>query len=469
MDLRFRLSALRLRGARGSGAERFDSVHWDTPDLRLAAWDSGLRHRRGRGWRLTLLSQAEDSGVRRLDLDLPGGPEAPPPRAVQLLSGYLRGAPLQPVARVRHLETHRCAGEVRVVHQVVSRIESGRAVARARRLSLRNRGEADDLKRPLAALRRAGLVPGPAPGLLAELLGPDAEPRWRPVALDPASPVVSVVSAALRDCVGRLVRNQAVLLEGSDPEGIHQARVACRRIRSDLQTFTPVLDPEWADGLRAELQPLADALGRVRDTDVLLMRLRTSAADHGLGGPGAARLLDGLASEREEAREALVRRLDSGEHRRQLDRLIDAALAPAVLPECAEEPAVAALMPLVTAGWRKLRRRVRGLSGRPADDELHRARILTKRCRYAVLALGPPLGEGPDETGTLLGELQDALGEQHDAVVAAEWLRRAADGETAFAAGVLYGVERERADAGRTAWRRQWKAVDRKRVWSWVR
>lgn len=31
----------------------------------------------------------------------------------------------------------------------------------------------------------------------------------------------------------------------TDPEGVHQARVATRRLRSDLRTFRPLVDPEF--------------------------------------------------------------------------------------------------------------------------------------------------------------------------------------------------------------------------------
>ena len=125
-------------------------------------------------------------------------------------------------------------------------------------------------------------------------------------------------------------------------------------------------------------------------------------------------------------------------------------------------------MPLVAASWRKLRRRAAALPTHPADEELHRLRIVTKKCRYAVLALVPVLGEGPAATGSLLGALQDALGEQHDAVVAGDWLRQAAGPDTAFAAGVLFGVEQERAEAGREAWREPWAALERRKQWRWT-
>jgi CHAD domain-containing protein len=269
-----------------------------------------------------------------------------------------------------------------------------------------------------------------------------------------------------------LVRNEAIVLEGSDPEGVHQARVACRRYRSALQTFGPVLEPAWTAELRAELGTLATDLGAVRDAEVLLMRLRASAAARGVEGEATERLLSRLVGERVLARDVLVSVVESHEHGELLDRLLDAASHPALLPETAEYPAPVVLMPLVGGSWRKLARRASRLSAPPTDDELHQLRIAAKKCRYAVLALVPLLGDGPARIGARLGALQDALGEQHDAVVAGSWLQeavqRAADPETAFAAGVLYGAERERAEAGREAWREPWRALDRKKGWGWM-
>ena len=102
------------------------------------------------------------------------------------------------------------------------------------------------------------------------------------------------------------------MLEGSDPEGIHQARVACRRFGSALQTFGPVLDAAWAEALRAELGSLAADLGAVRDAEVLLMRLRASAAERGLEPEATERLLGRLEEDRARAREALLRRCHPG-------------------------------------------------------------------------------------------------------------------------------------------------------------
>jgi CHAD domain-containing protein len=457
-----------LRGASETVVERFNSIHWDSADLRLAKWEAGLRYRRGRGWRATLSSYVAASVTHRVDIDLGGAPDEPPPEAMRLLDGYLRGAPVQPVACLRHLESTRQVGNVCAVHQVVSRIENRRAVQGTRRLSLRSDAEPGD-RRLLAALRRVGVVEANTLPLFSELGGAQAQPQWRVESLDADSSVAGVVSAALRDFAARLIRNQPLVLEGSDPEGVHQARVACRRLSSALQTFSQVVDTDWAEALRTDLESLTDDLGAVRDTEVLLLRLRASAAQApGLDMDTAERLLGRLDGQRSAAREALIRRISSDDHRAHVERLLAAVADPAVLADVADRPAMEMLTPLVDTSWRKLRRQVGRVGARPEDGELHRVRILAKRCRYAVLALVPVAGEAPALTATLLGELQDAIGEQHDAVVAADWLRQTADNKTAFVAGILYARERERAEAGRTAWHGPWRSLAKKGRWRWL-
>src|SRR6202040_4295504 len=83
-----------------------------------------------------------------------------------------------------------------------------------------------------------------------------------------------VVQAAVAASVARLLSHDPGVRIGEDPEDVHQARVATRRLRSDLRTIRPLLDPEWAAALREELGWIAGVLGAVRDTDVLLEHLQ---------------------------------------------------------------------------------------------------------------------------------------------------------------------------------------------------
>ena len=74
--------------------------------------------------------------------------------------------------------------------------------------------------------------------------------------------------------VGELIAHDPGTRLGDDPEELHQARVATRRLRAVLRAARPLLDPGWTESLRAELSWLGGALGPVRDLDVLLDHLR---------------------------------------------------------------------------------------------------------------------------------------------------------------------------------------------------
>ncbi len=57
------------------------------------------------------------------------------------------------------------------------------------------------------------------------------------------------------------------------PDGLHQARVTCRRFRAALATLRSVLVPDVTEPIRRDLQLLALALGDARDAEVIRVRL----------------------------------------------------------------------------------------------------------------------------------------------------------------------------------------------------
>ena len=120
--------------------------------------------------------------------------------------------------------------------------------------------------------------------------------------------------------------------------------------------------------------------------------------------------------------------------------------------------------------WRRLERRCRKVGRRSTDAELHRVRILAKRARYAADALAPAFGRPAERFADAAADLQDLLGDQHDAVVAAAWLRSTAIGSSpavAFAAGLMSQQEKVLARKKRKSWRRAWKKLDRPKMRFW--
>ena len=81
---------------------------------------------------------------------------------------------------------------------------------------------------------------------------------------------------------------------------------------------------------------------------------------------------------------------------------------------------------------------------------------------YTGAFLAPVLGRRATRFARAAAELQEILGEHHDAVVMGQLLRErgiGAPAEVAFAAGELAGLERAAADRARGDWPAAWKRL----------
>jgi CHAD domain-containing protein len=273
-----------------------------------------------------------------------------------------------------------------------------------------------------------------------------------------------VVARAITDGVARLVGGEALVRQEDDnPHGVHQTRVATRRLRSDLRTFRGALDPKWATELRAELGWLGDVLGAARDADVLRQRLteRGKALPPG-SAAGVKEAMTALAERRARAHAALLEALGSERARILIERLTEAAQAAPLAGE-ADRPASMALPRIVRGAYKALDRGVRSLADPPSDTELHAVRIRAKRCRYAAEACAPTLGKPARRLARAAEALQGALGELSDAVATEQWLRdfseHADSSAGAFAAGELAVLEQAAAFRARSRWPKAWSAV----------
>jgi CHAD domain-containing protein len=294
-------------------------------------------------------------------------------------------------------------------------------------------------------------------------------PEVAPLVVEAESPAREVIRSVIAQSVAALLHHDPLVRTSRDPEAVHQARVATRKLRSHLRTFGPLLDPEWSDPLRTELGWVAMSLGAVRDQEVLLERLRERArtlpANDLRSALGVLHLLE---VDIEALRKKLLADLDSTRYVDLLERLVAAAHAPNVLPE-ADQPAGAVLPTLATAPWRRLRSGVKNLPDPPADADLHRIRILAKRARYAAEAVAPVVGAGAVTFARNAAKLQTILGEHQDSVTAQAWLRGTRiGGRRAFVAGELIAMEHVAAEDARKRWTKIWKSLDRKSLRDWM-
>ena len=463
-------------------ARRYTTVYWDTPDLRLARWDATLRHRDGQGWTVKLPGDRAGVLLVRDEHTFAGGPKRVPDEALALLRAYVRGARLAPVARSRAERRptvlRDAAGNqlAEVVDDEVQVIEGRRVADRYRELEV-ELGEAaqpDTLDKLLARLREAGATETPAQAskYRQALGGRELAPAELTVAdLDRDASVEELLRGDLAASTLRLFRHLPAVWLDEDPEAVHQARVAVRRLRSTLRTARSVLDRDWTKRLRDELKWFADLLGAVRDADVLRARLqgRVDALPED-DQAGARRLFAHLAGQREEARAGLVEAMEAPRFAQLLDDVVAAAQAPAVTAEAAG-PAGKVLPPLVRKEWKKLTKAIGKAGDDPEDRALHKIRIRAKRTRYAAEAASPVIGKPARRLAKAAEGIQDVLGEQHDAVVAERWLREAASRarrEALLPAGELVAAERAAAGQARASWRQRAAKLSARKLTRWL-
>jgi hypothetical protein len=130
-------------------------------------------------------------------------------------------------------------------------------------------------------------------------------------------------------------------LEGTDIEGVHDVRVASRRLRAAMDVAAPAFTGKWYKPLHRTAKEITGALGEVRDRDVLLEALRADQSAAPLAEhPGIDRLIERAECERVAARvemERYLRQLMDGPLRSELERRFGWTQAPAIEPDLLEE------------------------------------------------------------------------------------------------------------------------------------
>jgi CHAD domain-containing protein len=227
----------------------------------------------------------------------------------------------------------------------------------------------------------------------------------------------------------------------AEPDGVHKARVASRRVREALPVVLAQAPPGRAARLRRSFRRVTRALGPLREIDVTLQLLDQAAPDDADAGPVIQELQQRLEREREARREQMLARLDAIDFESlvgRIERLMD---------DRADETDEARALPAAIAGTLGLRiaRRVRAVEraielagGLYAVESLHRVRIAIKKLRYALELAYEMKQLRSRRPITVLREAQAALGHLHDEQVLAGWMRRA--GADQAAGGAISGA-----------------------------
>jgi triphosphatase len=239
------------------------------------------------------------------------------------------------------------------------------------------------------------------------------------------------VEAALQEigraCLAHLLHNEAAAL-AREPEGVHQMRVAVRRIRSAISAFKNLLPAADRRRVSGELAWLVDILGRARNLDVFVTDLLQPARAARSHEVGIDDLAVALNREREAAYERVERSILSERHAAGMLRLSHWFEARGWRDGPAERSAlltspIGELAPrLLDRRWRAVRKRSKRF-GRLTAPQRHKLRIAAKKLRYTMELLGSLFDQNDLQAFMKhLKRLQDDLGYANDVRVASDIL-----------------------------------------------
>lgn len=226
-------------------------------------------------------------------------------------------------------------------------------------------------------------------------------------------------------CLNHLQANQPGVIRGEDPEYLHQARVALRRLRSALDAFAPLAPPEMFEPRVKAVRRLTRALGPARDWDVFTAQTLAPVAQQFPGHRGLMALERASHRLREAANRAARRALAS---RREQALLLELGGWLAAAPWCAagadkaqlawQAPVREHAAQVLERCHRRALKRGRAV-GSASLPRLHRLRIAVKKLRYAGGFFGPLFARARAKPMLdALNELQDLLGAINDGACA---------------------------------------------------
>jgi triphosphatase len=442
----FASTAIRARATGRGRTKRLENVYYDTDDRRLRARGLAFRVRKdGRRYYQTLKSNdAGGLAAYRGEWQTPLGSSEPdlalmPPGAAALLDDLVRPGELKSVFTTR---------VQRLVRRINATDEAGRSSLVEAALDL-GTIESNGSSLPIAEVELELLEGSPAAlyALALELnaLAPlhvetrsksargyalamgksPASHKAQPPALDQHATVDDALQAILRNCLEQWAANEAAACDGSDPEGVHQMRVAIRRLRSAFSLFGRLIDPEVRARLSGEAKAIVSRLGPARDWDVFLTELLAPVRAARPNDAELARLAEAAEAKRSSSYAEARRAIASPSYTRsvlQLGHWIEGRGWRGSATERGrawlDRPVSDFAAHVLGKRHRKALERGRHFAELSAGER-HQVRIALKKLRYAsefFHALYPKKHTKPYLDA--LKELQDGLGHLNDVAVA---------------------------------------------------
>lgn len=244
--------------------------------------------------------------------------------------------------------------------------------------------------------------------------------------------VDDALAGVFTSCFRHWTANEAVVLSGRDPEGVHEMRVALRRMRvaiSDFQEIIPAAQVTW---LKRETKWLVTSLGSARDWDVFLSELLAPIEAARLGDRRLVELRAAAETEKVKGYTQAQSALRSSRYSALVARMGRWLSAKAWREgraaglKAKDESAESLAGRLLAKRQKAVLKRGRDFT-QLSGQERHQLRIAFKKLRYTAdffHSLYPEKHQKP--YFRVLARMQDSLGRMNDVVVAEHLLERMA-------------------------------------------
>lgn len=463
-------------GRVGGGRRVFknlESTYFGTSDLRLRNRGFALRVRKDGNRYVQIMKSSLEAGgaiARRTEWECPVPGFAPDFGAIDDVEARARLGLILP-GELRPVFTNR-------VRREVLRVNGSDAAGRAREIEIAvDLGEIQvgEVTEPIAEIELE--LPHGAPETVFDLalalhrirpvqietrsksergyaLSTGAVPachKAKPIPFNSDTTIDQALTAVFNACFKHWTANEHAVLDGRDPEGVHQMRVGLRRLRSALSIFGPLLPEEALKWLKKEARYAIGALGEARDLDVFLAELLAPVIDEFPGNPAITALWH-------EARRVRERGYEHARTTIASPRYTEFVLRFGAWVEGSrwrsDESADVFDKPLLGYANKLLEHRHHRAFklGRKFEklcvEDRHRVRIALKQLRYTsefFESLHP--GHGTRRDVKSLSRMQDSLGHLNDVAVAERLVNALAEGAVLpseqsvlqHAAGLLIG------------------------------
>jgi CHAD domain-containing protein len=197
-----------------------------------------------------------------------------------------------------------------------------------------------------------------------------------------------------------------------DDIGVHQARVASRRLREAVPIISDGLHGSKAGKAGKKIRRLTQALGTVRELDVTLAIIEELAARPGIPKTALADVRAHVIAEREERRTVMHERLQQV-NVEKLQRRLE-SVREAVAASSPDHTWRSALAHRLVTRARRLDKAMDDAGQIYAPEALHQVRIAAKKLRYVLEIADESRAASCASDLRLIKRVQDALGRLHD-------------------------------------------------------